>query len=53
MCYKYFIIIHFSLKYTVYLLLEFTPGLVCLDAGAIAWEECKSPFGMYVRERKQ
>lgn len=47
----YFISIHFSLKYTVYILLEFTPGLVRLDA--CAWDECKFPFGMYVKERKQ
>lgn len=53
MCYKYFISIHFSLKYTVYTLWVFTSGLVRLDAYAIAWEECKSTFGMYVKERKQ
>lgn len=53
MCYTYFISIHFSLKFTVYILLESTPGLVRLDACVIAWEECKSPFGMYVKERKQ
>lgn len=37
----------------MYTLWEFTSGLVRLDAYAIAWEECKSTFGMYVKERKQ
>lgn len=31
--------IHFSLKYNVYIPLEFTSGLVRLDA--FAWEECQ------------
>lgn len=33
--------------------MEFTSGRVRLDACAIAWEECKSTFGMYVKERNQ
>lgn len=41
MCYKYFMSIHFSLKYNVYIPLEFTSGLVRLDACAIALEECQ------------